>query len=285
MKRIDRFYQKRKNHFTILASIILCFLFISSPNNVFSDDSENKYKLNKEYFIQFGNDLKDVLVSPTRWDKKDIFKFSAILGTGILLYTVDSDCHDWFQTHRNETSDDISGFISYFGDGGCLTGFASALYISGEIAGDKKLRKTALLSLESLLASGLLVWSIKFISGRARPYTEESYNFFHPFSLKSRYNSFPSGHSSSAFAVATVIANQSDSTLIDIFSYSLASLAAISRIHDNKHWISDVFIGSMIGYFVGKKICSLNSKENSNHVNMSFQLSPQRQSLILSIHF
>ena len=150
---------------------------------------------------------------------------------------------------------------------------------------DNSLRKTALLSFESMLTTAVIVGSLKFVVGRARPWTGESSHSFHPFSTKSRYISFPSGHASAAFAVATVIADQSENTYIDILAYSLATLAAISRAHIDKHWSSDILVGSAIGYFVAKKICALDRNRDSNKMKLGFQFSRQRQALSLTFSF
>jgi hypothetical protein len=85
--------------------------------------------------------------------------------------------------------------------------------------------------------------------------------------------------------VATTIADQSDKPFIDISAYSLATLAALSRVHDNKHWISDVLIGSAIGYFVAKKICSLNRGQNSTKLDVGFSFIEGKQSFSISLHF
>jgi len=141
------------------------------------------------------------------------------------------------------------------------------------------------LSLESWLTTGIIVRGLKSVAGRARPWTGESSHSFHPFSTKSRFASFPSGHASSAFAVATVIADQSKKVYIDILAYSLASVAAFSRVHLDKHWASDILVGSAIGYFVAKKISALNRNRDSKKVKLSFQFSRQRQALSLTYYF
>jgi membrane-associated phospholipid phosphatase len=97
----------------------------------------------------------------------------------------------------------------------------------------------------------------------------------------------PSGHAASAFAVATTIAGQSSSAAVDILAYSLAALAGLSRIHDNKHWASDVFLGSAVGYFSARKIAALNRPKTADRidVNFSFQAAGGRRALTLSLGF
>ena len=100
-----------------------------------------------------------------------------------------------------------------------------------------------------------------------------------------RTSSFPSGHAASAFAVASVIDDQSERFSVDFLAYSLATLAAMSRVHDNEHWMSDVFIGSALGYFIGKKISALNRPLSSDNVKLSFQFSTGLQAFTVRISF
>lgn len=270
-----------------LCVLILLGILLLSPslNILFAKTSSNEDKLNKEFLLNFGNDCVDVLVSPKNWKGNDFLSLSAVLGAGLLLYSADEDIHRWVLDHRSSSSEDVYRAINHLGSRVFLIGLMTALYVSGEVSDNNSLRKTALLSLESWLTSGIIVVGLKSVTGRARPWTGESTHSFHPFSTKSRFASFPSGHASSAFAVAAVIADQSKKVYIDILAYSLATLAAISRVHIDKHWASDILVGSAIGYFVAKKICALDRNRNCNKVKLSFQLSRQRQTFSLTFSF
>jgi membrane-associated phospholipid phosphatase len=136
-----------------------------------------------------------------------------------------------------------------------------------------------------LAAASILDWTIKLVSGRARPSTDESSGSFHPLSLKNSYWSFPSGHAVASFAVATAIADQTKSPVVDVLVYSLAALAGISRIYEDKHWASDVFIGSALGYFVGRKICDLNRAEKGSAVSLGLDCAGNRRALTLKVAF
>ena len=89
---------------------------------------------------------------------------------------------------------------------------------------------------------------------------------FHPLSFATTYNSFPSGDSATAWSVATAIADQTDAWPADVLCYGLASLVTAWRIHDDKHWTSDAFIGAALGYFTAKKICRLHDNPNGPDV-------------------
>lgn len=268
-----------------IGAVILCLIFFPFQNFLYGGDDASEPGLDDEFLKNLTSDFTGVLVSPKNWQKKELLQLSAVLGTGALLFAFDGDIQEWVQAERSPSSDDIAKMMSHLGDGGVLIGLMTALYASGEIFDSSSLRKTALLSLESWLTAGFVVTSLKFVAGRARPGISESSRTLHPFSFRSRYTSFPSGHSVSAFAVATSIACQSRKTYVDILAYSLASAVALSRVHNNEHWASDVFIGSSLGYFIARKIYFLDKNRSLNKLNVGFQFSAQNRSLALSLSF
>lgn len=242
-------------------------------------------RLNGAYVEKFGRDFIGVVSSPAKWGTGDLLKFAALIGTGALLYGFDKDIYDWVQRNKGQTSIDASAVISKFGNGGYLTAFMAALYAGGEIFDRPGLRRTALLSLESFLTTSALVLCLKAGVGRARPNAGESSRSFHPFSLRSGYASFPSGDAAGAFAVATTVAEESPDTVVDVLAYGLAGLVAVYRVHDRKHWPTDVLAGSALGFFVAKKISRLNRNGPSAAYHVSFQLTPRLQSVTLTIFF
>ncbi|MGD0340781.1 MAG: phosphatase PAP2 family protein, partial [Bacteroidales bacterium] len=84
------------------------------------------------------------------------------------------------------------------------------------------------------------------------------------------FDSFPSGHAATAFSIATVFASEySDIKVVPVISYSLASLVGITRLTEHKHWASDVFIGSLLGYACGKQVVAHFNKTHQNQADMS----------------
>ena len=256
----------------------------SSPDRIDRID-----RIDKDTLRKFFKDFGAVCASPRDWQDRDLWTFAAIVGGGILLYAADTRIQDWAQKHRSDTTNDVSGFISNFGDGFVLSTVLLGVYAAGERAGRPSWRRTALLSLESLGSTALIVFVSKFAIGRARPYAHEGNHSYEPFSTRSAYYSMPSGHAASAWAVATAIAEQSESPVVDAIAYGLAALAAASRVHDNKHWASDVFLGSALGYFTAKKICRINrpklllSPTLLENACLSFELAGPRRSVTLTL--
>jgi len=279
---VTRRTRKRWLSATTLVIMVFCAL---STGIASSQADSGEYKLNKEFFKRFGRDFKSVFASPCHWDKKDVLTAVAISGVGLLLYSFDEDINSWVQGRRTPSSDDVASVFSCVGNGGVLLGLAGVIYAVGAIDHNDSWRKTALLSVESLVTASILVWGTKVVVGRARPNTGQSSHAFDSFTFDSGYHSFFSGHAAGLFAVATTIAEQSNVLAVDIIAYSLATLASLSRIHDNRHWASDVFIGSALGYFIGKKISDLNRPGAKKTVSLGFEFSRGRQALTLSIRF
>jgi membrane-associated phospholipid phosphatase len=260
-------------------------LFLLPRGFLLAETHPDENKINREFFKNLADDFSKVLISPKNWGKRDFLNFSAVFSAGLLFYAFDQDIRNWVQDRRSQSSDEVFNFITHLGDGGILFGSIAASYAAGEIMKSNSLRKTSLLCLESWLTAGFIVETLKFVAGRARPDSGESSHSFHPFSMRSSFFSFPSGHSASAFAVAETIAVQSRKTYVDVLAYSLATLVALSRVHNDRHWASDVFIGSSIGYFVAKKICSLDRNRDSNKVKVGIQFSAQNRALSIALSF
>jgi len=262
----------QNNHISLLFVLVLLFFLFSSP--VFSAILQgDECGPDKDFVRNFRLDLKEVITSPGHWKKDDLWILAGVLGTGAALFILDDDIQEWVRNNKSSLSEFWSPWIRPLGQGGFLSGMIAALYITGELTKNTHLKQTALMSLQSWLTSGVLVLGIKFLTGRARPQTGKAKNIFKPFVLSSSFLSFPSGDAASAFAVAAVIAEQPGNIILDIIVYSLASLVAVYRVHDDKHWASDIFIGSVIGYLTGKKIVALNRQRKSNRLNIKINVS------------
>jgi membrane-associated phospholipid phosphatase len=99
---------------------------------------------------------------------------------------------------------------------------------------------------------------LKYAVGRARPNADRGTHYFTPFSSSNA--SFPSGETTQAFAVASVIAAHYDPLWVSVSSYGVASLVGIARIYEDAHWTSDALAGALIGTAVGTAIVHYNEK-------------------------
>ena len=81
------------------------------------------------------------------------------------------------------------------------------------------------------------------------------------FAFKNANWSLPSGHTTVAFSLSTVLAANTDSYVLKTAAFIPAFLTAFSRVYQDHHWTSDIFLGAMIGYFVGKFVTNLHEEK------------------------
>jgi membrane-associated phospholipid phosphatase len=213
-------------------------------------------------FIKKGlDDTRQIVLAPRRWQARQWLTAGAVVGVTAGLYTVDADIRDWAQARRTTTTANIAAFAKLGGDGWpALTSLALA-YVYGKITDQPHPCRVALLAGESFVISNVFTQAIKFTGHRHRPRSGSPPDVWDGPSLRMDDLSFPSGHSNTAFSVATVLALEyRDTRWVPPLAYGLAGLTALSRIHDNAHWASDAFVGSCIGYFTGRAIEKLHAQ-------------------------
>lgn len=122
-----------------------------------------------------------------------------------------------------------------------------SLYACGAIIRDEKLKAASVTSLESGAAATVVTIALKGLIGRTRPDEERGAYKYNPFSIDDSQNSFPSGHSTAAWAVFTPYAIYYDAPWI----YLIPAGVSAARVVSNRHWTSDVIAGGIIGYTIG----------------------------------
>jgi hypothetical protein len=67
--------------------------------------------------------------------------------------------------------------------------------------------------------------------------------------------SFPSGHAAQAWAIATVVASEyGNHKWIPVLAYSYATAVSASRVMARQHFPADAFVGSALGFFIGRYV-------------------------------
>ncbi len=221
------------------------------------------------------DDIKFVLSSPARWQEQDWQYFSlAAVGVVGVAAILDRPIRD--EMRRHTPNDNLFlHHIERFGaeySFGVLGGF----YLAGTIGNNDTALSVAQDGLSaSIIASGIITPTIKFITGRARPRENLGIATFNPFSLSYALNSsFPSGHTTQAFAVASVIANHYEESWVAYSSYTIASFVGVARMYHDAHFASDVVAGAMIGTLVGKSVVTHNRTKRSPKIVMLPEIMP-----------
>ena len=116
--------------------------------------------------------------------------------------------------------------------------------------------------------SGLTAQILKGLVQERRPPPHHD----QPHQLNASKESFPSGHTTSAFTFASVV-QQFHGWGWGAPAYALASFTGWSRMNDNKHYLHDVFFGAILGTTYGIGVSQLYKKSNDG--------APPQQSLLL----
>jgi membrane-associated phospholipid phosphatase len=229
------------------------------------DVEKERLKLNGEYWEGFVSDIKDTFSAPFHWKGDDWLRAVVVTGITTGLYFNDGRIMSWVQEHRSKTSASIAKIAEKFGNPDKVFPGLVLLYGVGSLFKDRKVQHIALLSFKTCATTALVVYSLKLLFHRSRPIRNDPTQWGGPgFSFNDEKQSFPSGHSALAFSLAVVIASEYKGTVIPVIAYSTAVLTALSRIHDKRHWASDIFFGSVIGYFIARQIVKKSRNDEQN---------------------
>jgi len=212
--------------------------------------------LEREFFKNILHDQKAIWTAPFHLKRTDA-KWMVPSGIGLMaLITTDRITGD--EIFGADRQVKASRAISHAGSLYGLGAVASTFYLIGRKNDNYRARETGLLSAEALVNSLIVEAALKGISQRARPMDGvERSEFFDGGS------SFPSGHSTQAWAVATVIANEyKHRPAVQIAAYGIASAVSVARFTGHKHYISDVLAGSALGYGIGKFVFKTHHRES-----------------------
>lgn len=228
------------------------------------------------------DDVKHVLTSPARWEEDDWKKAewatAAVVGTAL---AIDRPWRD--EMRRKAPNNTFMLQVERFGSQYSVA-VVGGFLIVGALSGNETSLETGEDTLTaSLIASGIITPTLKLVFGRARPRANKGANYFKPFSDTN--SSFPSGHTTEAFALASVISGHYEETWVSCVSYSIAGLVGLARTYHDAHFASDVLAGAMIGTFVGKSVVDYNRERRPGKVALFPDISPGTVGLRLAGNF
>jgi len=182
-----------------------------------------------------------------------------VIGGTIGLIYADPHVMPYFQKHQKNW-DDVNDVF----DASITTGEVAALPVgllaAGYIRHDDREVNTALLATEAYGDSVVINLAIKAVTRRQRPADiapngSFTGTFFNGGKSPFKGSSFPSGHSTAVWSVATVVAERyrhRGKPWVPVLSYTLAVAISCSRITQMAHFPSDVWLGSALGYTIAK---------------------------------
>lgn len=209
------------------------------------------------------SDLKQEFTKPFHMQPRDWGNLAKYAAVGGALAFFDGSIQRGATSlmRRNPDAKKFSKTVTDFG--GSYEAFALAAFGGyGLVFKNEKMQTTTLLATQAYITGAALESVVKVLTGRTRPssYADDvraRATFLGPFSSKTGKDnsSFPSGHTTVAFAVATVfLLEYSNKPWVPILAYSSATLIGLSRITENKHWATDVFAGAVVGFLAGRNV-------------------------------
>ncbi len=164
---------------------------------------------------------------------------------------------------RHEWVRDVAPVVSqmgFLGAGGVVGVFLGV----GLIGKDRKATETALLAASAAFQSLLVTQVIQGLTGRQVPHYDDGADHWtgptafldrHKNNQAFHYCAFPSGHTATAFCLATVISMQYGRRIwVPIVSYTVAAGVGLSMHVRGEHWLSDVVVGAAIGHVISRMV-------------------------------
>jgi hypothetical protein len=261
------------------ALLIATFFFVATGPVLHAQTPPRS--LEKEFFKNILKDQKAIWTAPMHLQREDA-KWVIPSSIGFMaLVTTDRISGD--EIAEFDRGVKASRIVSTAGSVYGLGAVAGAFYLFGRSKNDDRARETGLLSAEALVNSMIVESALKGITQRARPLTGvERSEFF------DGGNSFPSGHSTQAWAVATVIANEyRDRRVVQVAAYGAATAVSVARFTGHKHYLSDVVAGSALGYAIGKYVYTTRHRKSLDSVMITpqFNRAAHKYGLSLSWSF
>ena len=204
------------------------------------------------FFKNILRDQRAIWTAPFAAEKNDVRWIMPLAATSAVLFATDrhtaGELAEPGDHHaRLEVSKDISELGSLY----ATAGIAGAFYVVGRGTNNPRARETGILGLEALIDTGIVTSAIKVGSQRPRPTVDDASGEFYD-----KGSSFPSGHSASIWSLATVVSCEygRHRPLVQVAAYGAATAVSVARYTGQNHFLSDVVIGSAIGFGVGRYV-------------------------------
>lgn len=197
---------------------------------------------------------------PPAFSSVEAKRFLGVLGLGVLAYTLDDPVREYFVDPADPSGQAgrvMAEWGNFYGSPGVL-GLGIALWGGGLVARKPTVAASGLRAIEAIVVSSLVTGGLKESMGRARPYVavrgREDWKLMRGATTSGgEYQSFASGHTTAAFAFATAVTSEvalhapQHARAVGVATFSMAGLTAYARMHDDRHWLSDVTVGAGIG--------------------------------------
>lgn len=232
--------------------LLLLFTLIPFKSKAQQNSSENRFT---QWF------LHDPVSFTQDFDRNSFAQIGlyslAIAG----ISSIDESSSKYFKRHFSESN--FINFSNDFGEINYAAPVSALIFGSSLLTDNTKFQDAAFTSFQSIFYTAVTVNISKFIFARSRPYDDNG-AFDFDF-LEFEGTSFPSGHSSTAFALLTPWVMYYPNLL----TYSLILIptgTSIARIAKGEHWATDVVAGALIGSYWGMYLSKSHKDKTPDNV-------------------
>mgnify|MGYP005851228973 CR=1 FL=1 len=188
------------------------------------------------------------------WQRHDSLLFLGGMAAVGLTMLADKSIDDHTRSHQSSDLANMADVLHVAGHPLTTFSVAGGMLAYGWWNKDVTRMTKGCVALESVVVSQIVTLGLKAVSGRHRPDGENGSGTYSPFSFDTDKDSFPSGHTAGAFALASALVDESSSAGSRYGYYALAGLIGASRIYRGDHWASDVVAGALIGELAGRMV-------------------------------
>ena len=191
---------------------------------------------------------------PLHWQGDDFLRLGGVAAGTTGLFLLDDEIRHRFLSHKDDVPDILLDYGRYAGAPQNNYGITGAVYLTGLITKNEKLRRTGVLMISAATAAGFIQQVSKTLVGRARPGAGFGNHHFKPNGGSAAYRSFPSGHAVLTFTTAYTISKQFDNKWVKGGIIAVGLIPGLSRIYEEAHWASDVALSWAMSAFIVEAI-------------------------------
>jgi len=258
-----------------ITTILVCFLLLSFSATVLPQSrpdaqasptppaSQSSSSLEHRILKNILRDQAAIWTAPFSTRRSDVKWIAPLAVSSTILFATDRRSAGELREGNHSTRLRLSVDVSRGGAFYTTSAIAGTFYVIGRTTNNERARETGLLSAEALLDTGIVITVLKNASQRPRPEVDDASGEFWD-----KGSSFPSGHAAGIWSVATVIAHEYGRRrpLVQLAAYGFATAVSVSRYTGQNHFLSDVLVGSAIGYGIGRYVYRTNHDQSlDNH--------------------
>ncbi|PQJ72147.1 phosphatase PAP2 family protein [Polaribacter butkevichii] len=280
----------------VFSLLLFMYSFTYSQNQSINLNLKKDRDLWQKFTYDLGNmagGMGYAYSRPLHWKGKQLNNLAYVAAGTSALYLVDDHIDNWANNWRGDVPRWLADYGNEYGSPNNNFMITGAVYLTGLISDNPKLRRTGVLLISSASASGLLQQISKRIVGRARPKADVGKGTFDPlhFDRVFNYDSFPSGHVMLGFTNAYILAKHFDSPWIKAGLYTVGSIPGFARIVDRFHWVSDVVFSTALSIFIVEAIDryldtkydqKYNDKGKKKKIAWDIQFTPQSFGIVMN---